>query len=97
MSGSSHPSTKGNLNKKDFLFPRHFEINQWIIEDETPKEYWVTFAIGDFQKSLRFVSAGLLHTAIIFAQKLSSFPMQGSPVHTDHITLLGRWALDPKY
>ena len=34
--------------------------------DETPVEYRVTFAIGDFQKSLRFNFDGLLHTAINF-------------------------------
>jgi len=37
-----------------------------IIEDETPVECRVTFAIGDFQKSLPFVSDALLHTAINF-------------------------------
>jgi hypothetical protein len=54
-----------------------------IIEDEPPVECRVTVAIGDFQKSLPFVSDGLLHTAINFGQKLPSFPMQGNPVRTD--------------
>jgi hypothetical protein len=37
-----------------------------MIEDATPVDRRVTFAIGDFQKSFRFVSDGLLHTAINF-------------------------------
>jgi hypothetical protein len=54
-----------------------------IIEDETPVACRVTGAIGDFQKSLPFVSAALLHTAITFGQKLPIFPRRGSPVRTD--------------
>jgi hypothetical protein len=37
------------------------------MKDETPVECKVTVAIGDFLKSLPFVSDALLHTAINFA------------------------------
>jgi len=43
----------------------------------------VTFAIGDFQKSVPFVSDALLHRAITFGKKLPIFPRQGSSVRTD--------------
>ena len=57
MSGSSRPSTKEISTRKDFLIPRHLGINQLIIEDETPVEYRVTFAIGDLHMLFCFFNS----------------------------------------
>ena len=51
------------------------------MKDETPVECKVTVAIGDFQKSLPFVSDVLLHTAINFglASRCKAVPYERYP------------------